>query len=1600
MIFDNCTFINQSYIGSSSQLFKVNNCRFYNQSSSIILPSSSVGSSITNSNFTNCTIPIQLNSAKFTTIDNCNFIKCTTTYAPIYLNSANYTIIKNCKFDDGTTGGYANAIYITGTSKNNINDDNTYPTGSTNNVVGNSGTFVVYDELYVKSTGVYTKGNVRVGDDLPWAAENIYPGGTIYLEKGIYEFTNRPNLYGNIVGNGAIINKGTFYLYQIDIKIENVIFNNSQDSLFFPKVSLTVNNCTFTNFTKSVAVIDAADACENHVYSNLIFSNIDVGSTTAVICVSEQSNIENITINGVTSANCIFWGTSISNSAHINNVNVSGATFNYFLSKTDSQQDHMKISNINILDSTIKNSFFPKLAAGYDISVEDVTIDGCDFTQNTNDYLFAIQFSTNPDLHIRKQSYSNIHINDLKVSNTFNIFKFDNTIGSWSSLMPGVFNLVDSSFSNIETQGYLFSGDFEEFNLKNISLSTTNMPTMISGTTVGTFDNFHFNDVTFTSGTMLTLNDDVQLINSKFTGFNGNVKINGNDVKVTNTTFENGVSTANGAAIELVDGNQTVIQYCNFTSNQAANGGAVYINNVTNSSYIMNSRFTGNTATNNGGAVYIETGIYYYIDVETTATIGLTNPNNNLYKETGVKETESVVWVTFTGSGDGTFESPCSLVDSLSKVSPYGSIMFKGANSEYLYASANTITFMKPGVKLYGNYSRVNNLAIVVDELAEDFEIYNLILGNVSASSAIVWNGDDGKIVNCTIADNGGDKIMYGAAIKVNAENLAITNTVFRNNEANNDSFSYGGAVYCNASGLKLKDCTFDSNAVYGWGSHLYLDEEADNVLINGTRFNNGIISQGEGSAVYILSESNITVCNSTFTGNHAVNGGAINVNSFLVGLKIYNNTFTSNVASNNGGAIAFTGSAISDLEMYNNIYESNTATNCGGAIYSNVAMSETDSTFKSNTARDGSAIYLVGGNSITLNGDTFEGNTAGNHGTVYLGEGASIVPEDLTFTGNTPDTIYFAGDYTASEFYISQGGTGTGMTSADPTNMNNALAHIANGGKIIFTSDLTLSEVINIANKNIALVGNGYTVSGSKKFNIAGSAVDIENLTFYGSTTSDCVIYYDAASSGSISDCNFTNQASGASAVDIEGNVDVTNCLFEGNTVSAGALYYGSSARGTVSSSNFTNTHSLYLENVDAVTVTGNRFTCVEVSLDDIASIVDYHGTVTISGTFNDGTNRYAKHDINIKSNDATINYATLGSDNKFSYTYADLFNGDYTITVDVDDEANTYLFTPVSKSFTVSKANTIYIGTEASGDKSGVDSDNVVTWDTIGDKLADDGTVVFTAGTYDAFNGKTVSKAWTLTALSKDTVTLNGDSSSIFTIASSGVKIVNLTLISTAAPIVSDTYEVSIENSTLQNQIALDEFNTPYTYGDNIEITGSFGHIKTSTISAYNDTDLIGSVTPTTASFTITPTTTLGVGSYAVTMTDGNGNTYTFASGNTFTVTQAASSVTVQDTIPTIMSGESYDVIITKNANDNFTGLTVLIKKEGSADRTINPTKSGDTYTITIPADLVAGSYTLSVTTQVENGNYSTTTVERAFSVAASGTDLTIPEIGRAHV
>jgi predicted outer membrane repeat protein len=95
-------------------------------------------------------------------------------------------------------------------------------------------------------------------------------------------------------------------------------------------------------------------------------------------------------------------------------------------------------------------------------------------------------------------------------------------------------------------------------------------------------------------------------------------------------------------------------------------------------------------------------------------------------------------------------------------------------------------------------------------------------------------------------------------------------------------------------------------------------------------------VPNGPGGAIYATT-GNASIVNTSFTGNHATDGGAIYAGNGAGNANITNTTFSRNYATNNCGAI--------DLEA--------------------AVVTLNDTHFNYNGAKNGSAIY-VGANGLT----------------------------------------------------------------------------------------------------------------------------------------------------------------------------------------------------------------------------------------------------------------------------------------------------------------------------------------------------------------------------------------------------------------------------------------------------------------------------------------------------------------------------------------------------------------------------------------------------------------------------------------------------------
>ena len=280
---------------------------------------------------------------------------------------------------------------------------------------------------------------------------------------------------------------------------------------------------------------------------------------------------------------------------------------------------------------------------------------------------------------------------------------------------------------------------------------------------------------------------------------------------------------------------------------------------------------------------------------------------------------------------------------------------------------------------------------------------------NDVASSLIGTSGDTLALKNDT------NKDMYAAgSLDLTASNkdnvVTLKNGSVSNFSGKVTSADHFGAVVTATTGtLKIDNVTFENNK---------FDEvtTGDNPH-NGTR---GIIR---------AAGANLEVAKSTFAGNEAVLGGAINVWSNGENtVKITDSTFTGNATKSHGGAVYITGSQ--------------------------VKTTIADATFSKNTSgKLGGALQLSGAGKTTITNTTFSENAAGTFGGAINATNTQVVAENVTFEGNKAAS---ADGHGGALFVDGQGASYTqagGKFVGNSAKKNGGVIRVQNGAHLDLTN-------------------------------------------------------------------------------------------------------------------------------------------------------------------------------------------------------------------------------------------------------------------------------------------------------------------------------------------------------------------------------------------------------------------------------------------------------------------------------------------------------------------------------------------------------------------
>ena len=347
------------------------------------------------------------------------------------------------------------------------------------------------------------------------------------------------------------------------------------------------------------------------------------------------------------------------------------------------------------------------------------------------------------------------------------------------------------------------------------------------------------------------------------------------------------------------------------------------------------------------------------------------NDYDGLSSQSGLGEADAVVLSETRVVDDGTFSG---IEDAISASNP-GDTIYLG-NKRYV-GDGSAIHVDKNHLKFVGE-SKSNKATLDARGLGRIFNVKqatDITFKNIRFINGKYENEGSGivsfgtvHIEDCEFINNAGDS---GTCIFLSqdADGSTIINCTFTNNKAlyGWDGWAEGAAIDSHVSNTRILDCTFKNNFAVNSGGAIALRNGKNNIIRNCIFTSNTSPIAG---ALY-LKNTTAQITGSIFNLNHGSDnrGGALAISDSSVILD--GSSFISNSADYGGAIYNFPGS---ELTVKNSNFIKNNADN-GGCIYSSGELSINNSNFTSNECKNGKAIiYCTKSSKITYS--TFTSNS------------------------------------------------------------------------------------------------------------------------------------------------------------------------------------------------------------------------------------------------------------------------------------------------------------------------------------------------------------------------------------------------------------------------------------------------------------------------------------------------------------------------------------------------------------------------------------------------------------------------------------------------
>ncbi len=563
---------------------------------------------------------------------------------------------------------------------------------------------------------------------------------------------------------------------------------------------------------------------------------------------------------------------------------------------------------------------------------------------------------------------------------------------------------------------------------------------------------------------MLTLSDCAFTSNdtTNSTGLGGALYNRFGGLSVTGCTFTGNFSPTGGAIYN--DGGSLKLINSTLTSNSGHTGAGLYSGNF-GTTLITNSTFSLNNATINGG-VYNANGTLTLNNSIFAAgnggacyrAGGTINAQNSLISD-GLGCVTNDLGGNLTGDpklgGLGNNGGPTNTI-ALQDSSP---AINAGSNALALDKDGNPLLYDQRG----SGYDRIANGTVDMGAYEATYT-YNFVVDTTSDAdlegcSAAANDCSLRGAINLANTLSGTDTITFDSSVFATNQTITLTSTLP----------TVTTPMIINGPGEAL--LTVDGIDTF----RVFYADTGSDLTLTGMTVANGNVT-GAGGGIYVDGAS-LTVSNATFSSNDATdNGGAI---ALLNGgsATLTSCTLSGNGSTQNGGAIALatgTSAQFTDCSL-----SGNTAGSAGGAIYTGGTLTITGSTFTGNTttASGGGGIFVQGlttSVTTTVSSSTFTGNTAQTFGGGIAVVSGNVIIGDSTFNNNSG----------TNGGGVEGQGANVSITIFNSTLSGNTAGNLGGGIHLGATVPSTTITNTTIAGNSAANNGGGINVGGTATLN------------------------------------------------------------------------------------------------------------------------------------------------------------------------------------------------------------------------------------------------------------------------------------------------------------------------------------------------------------------------------------------------------------------------------------------------------------------------------------------------------------------------------------